>query len=137
MENTTTYRILEKVNSPADIKGMSLDELKELCEEIRQYMIECCSVNPGHLGSSLGAVELVVALHYVFDAPQDKIVFDVGHQAYTHKLLTGRREGFKKLRKEGGMSGFPKRNESECDCFNTGHSSTSISAERKSSSSIS
>lgn len=127
MENTT-YRILEKVNSPADIKGMSLDELKELCEEIRQYMIECCSVNPGHLGSSLGAVELVVALHYVFDAPQDKIVFDVGHQAYAHKIITGRREAFRKNRMKDGISGFPKRSESEYDAFGVGHSSTSISA---------
>ena len=127
MENTT-YRILEKVNSPADIKGMSLDELKELCEEIRQYMIECCSVNPGHLGSSLGAVELVVALHYVFDAPQDKIVFDVGHQAYAHKIITGRREAFRKNRMKDGISGFPKRSESEYDAFGAGHSSTSISA---------
>ena len=128
MENTTTYRILEKVNSPADIKGMSLDELKELCEEIRQYMIECCSVNPGHLGSSLGAVELVVALHYVYDAPQDKIVFDVGHQAYAHKIITGRREAFRKNRMKDGISGFPKRSESEYDAFGVGHSSTSISA---------
>ena len=127
MENTT-YRILEKVNSPADIKGMSLDELKELCEEIRQYMIECCSVNPGHLGSSLGAVELVVALHYVYDAPQDKIVFDVGHQAYAHKIITGRREAFRKNRMKDGISGFPKRSESEYDAFGVGHSSTSISA---------
>lgn len=127
MENTT-YRILENVNSPADIKGMSLDELKELCEEIRQYMIECCSVNPGHLGSSLGAVELVVALHYVYDAPQDKIVFDVGHQAYAHKIITGRREAFRKNRMKDGISGFPKRSESEYDAFGVGHSSTSISA---------
>jgi len=127
MENTT-YRILENVNSPADIKGMSLVELKELCEEIRQYMIECCSVNPGHLGSSLGAVELVVALHYVFDAPQDKIVFDVGHQAYAHKIITGRRDAFRKNRMKDGISGFPKRSESEYDAFGVGHSSTSISA---------
>ena len=127
MENTT-YRILEKVNSPADIKRMSLDELKGLCDEIRQYMIECCSVNPGHLGSSLGAVELVVALHYVYDAPQDKIVFDVGHQAYAHKIITGRREAFRKNRMKDGISGFPKRSESEYDAFGVGHSSTSISA---------
>ena len=127
MENTT-YRILEKVNSPADIKGMSLDELKELCEEIRQYMIECCSVNPGHLGPSLGAVELVVALHYIYDAPQDKIVFDVGHQAYAHKIITGRREAFLKNRMKDGISGFLKRSESEYDAFGVGHSSTSVSA---------
>ena len=127
MENTT-YRILEKVDSPADIKGMSIDELKQLCAEIRQYMIECCSVNPGHLGSSLGAVELIVGLHYVYDAPADKLVFDVGHQAYAHKIITGRREAFRKNRMKDGISGFPKRSESEYDAFGAGHSSTSISA---------
>ena len=123
-----TYRILETVNSPADIKGFSIDELKELCAEIRQYMIECCSVNPGHLGSSLGAVELMVGLHYVYDAPQDKLVFDVGHQAYAHKIITGRRDAFRKNRMKDGISGFPKRSESEYDAFGVGHSSTSISA---------
>lgn len=127
MENTT-YRILEKVNSPADIKGLDMGELRELCEEIRQYMIECCSVNPGHLGPSLGAVELVVALHYVYDAPKDKIVFDVGHQAYAHKIITGRREAFLKNRMKDGISGFLKRSESEYDAFGVGHSSTSVSA---------
>lgn len=127
MENTT-YRILEKVNSPADIKGLDMGELRDLCEEIRQYMIECCSVNPGHLGPSLGAVELVVALHYVYDAPQDKIVFDVGHQAYAHKIITGRREAFLKNRMKDGISGFLKRSESEYDVFGVGHSSTSVSA---------
>ena len=127
MENTT-YRILEKVNSPADIKGLDMGELRELCEEIRQYMIECCSVNPGHLGPSLGAVELVVALHYVYDAPHDKIVFDVGHQAYAHKIITGRREAFLKNRMKDGISGFLKRSESEYDAFGVGHSSTSVSA---------
>jgi len=86
-QKSTKYRLLNKVESPQDIKNFSMDELKSLCEEIRHYMIECCSVNPGHLGSSLGAVELVVALHYVYDAPQDKIVFDVGHQAYAHKII--------------------------------------------------
>ena len=123
-----TYRILETVNSPADIKGFSIDELRELCAEIRQYMIECCSVNPGHLGSSLGAVELMVGLHYVYDAPQDKLVFDVGHQAYAHKIITGRRDAFRKNRMKDGISGFPKRSESEYDAFGVGHSSTSISA---------
>lgn len=127
MENTT-YRILDKVNSPADIKGLDMGELRELCEEIRQYMIECCSVNPGHLGPSLGAVELIVALHYVYDAPQDKIVFDVGHQAYAHKIITGRREAFLKNRMKDGISGFLKRSESEYDAFGVGHSSTSVSA---------
>ena len=105
-----------------------MDELRQLCSEIRQYMIECCSVNPGHLGSSLGAVELIVGLHYVYDAPQDKIVFDVGHQAYAHKVITGRREAFRKNRMKDGISGFPKRSESEYDAFGAGHSSTSVSA---------
>ena len=127
MENKT-YRILSKVNSPADVKSLNMDELKELCEEIRQYMIECCSVNPGHLGPSLGAVELIVALHYVYDAPQDKLVFDVGHQAYAHKIITGRRDAFLKNRMKDGISGFLKRSESEYDAFGVGHSSTSVSA---------
>ena len=126
--NETTYTLLDKVNSPADIKGFSMDELRTLCQEIRQYMIECCAVNPGHLGPSLGAVELIVGLHYVFDAPQDKIVFDVGHQAYAHKIITGRRDIFKLNRTKEGISGFPKRSESEYDAFGAGHSSTSISA---------
>ena len=123
-----TYRILETVNSPADIKCLDIEQLKVLCEEIRQYMIECCSVNPGHLGSSLGAVELMVGLHYVYDAPNDKLVFDVGHQAYAHKIITGRRDAFRKNRMKDGISGFPKRSESEYDAFGAGHSSTSISA---------
>lgn len=123
-----TYKILETVNSPADIKGFTIDELKDLCSEIRQYMIECCSVNPGHLGSSLGAVELMVGLHYVYDAPDDKLVFDVGHQAYAHKIITGRREAFRKNRMKDGISGFPKRSESSYDAFGAGHSSTSVSA---------
>lgn len=120
--------ILDKINSPADIKGLSIEELRQLCEELRHYIIEVCSTNPGHLGSSLGAVELIVGYHYVFDAPTDKIVFDVGHQAYAHKILTGRREAFRTLRKSGGISGFPRRDESEYDSFGTGHSSTSVSA---------
>lgn len=124
----TTYSILEKVDSPKDIKGLDIQELRQLCSEIRQYMIECCSVNPGHLGSSLGAVELIVGLHYVYDAPEDKLVFDVGHQAYAHKIITGRRDAFRLNRTKGGISGFPKRSESEYDAFGAGHSSTSISA---------
>ena len=127
MENKI-YRILSKVDSPADVKRLSMDELRELCEEIRHYMIECCSVNPGHLGPSLGAVELIVALHYVYDAPEDKLVFDVGHQAYAHKIITGRREAFLKNRMKDGISGFLKRSESEYDAFGVGHSSTSVSA---------
>ena len=126
--NHTTYAILEKVDSPRDIKTMDFDQLRQLCAEIRQYMIECCSVNPGHLGSSLGAVELIVGLHYVYDTPGDKLVFDVGHQAYAHKIITGRREAFRRNRMKDGISGFPKRSESEYDAFGAGHSSTSISA---------
>ena len=122
------YEILDKIDSPRDIKGLSMDELRTLCGEIRQYMIECCAVNPGHLGPSLGAVELIVALHYVYDTPEDKIVFDVGHQAYAHKIITGRREDFKGNRTKEGISGFPKRSESEYDAFGVGHSSTSVSA---------
>ena len=122
------YAILDKIDSPRDIKGLSMDELRTLCGEIRQYMIECCAVNPGHLGPSLGAVELVVALHYVYDAPEDKIVFDVGHQAYAHKIITGRREAFKTNRMFKGLCGFPTPKESEYDAFGVGHSSTSISA---------
>ena len=128
MEYNDTYRILNGIDSPADIKKLTLDELRVLCAEIRHYMIECCSVNPGHLGPSLGAVELIVALHYVYDAPEDKIVFDVGHQAYAHKIITGRRELFRKNRTKDGISGFPKRSESEYDAFGVGHSSTSVSA---------
>ena len=120
--------LLDKVNFPNDIKDFSTEQLKQLCAEIREYMIECCSKNPGHLGSSLGAVELIVGLHHVYDTPKDKIVFDVGHQAYAHKILTGRRELFKKNRKKDGICGFTKRQESEYDVFGAGHSSTSISA---------
>ena len=128
MTGNTTYTLLDKVNSPADIKDFSIEQLKVLCQEIRHYMIECCAVNPGHLGPSLGAVELIVGLHYVFDTPEDKIVFDVGHQAYAHKIITGRREAFRLNRTKEGTSGFPKRSESEYDAFGVGHSSTSISA---------
>ena len=120
--------LLEKINSPEDIRKFNTDELRELCAEIRRYMVECCAKNPGHLGSSLGAVELIVGLHAVYDTPKDKIVFDVGHQAYAHKILTGRREAFRKNRTREGISGFPKRAESPYDAFGAGHSSTSISA---------
>ena len=123
-----TYTLLDKVNSPADIKSLDMEQLRTLCDEIRHYMIECCAVNPGHLGSSLGAVELIVGLHYVYDTPSDKLVFDVGHQAYAHKIITGRREAFRKNRMKDGISGFPKRSESEYDAFGAGHSSTSVSA---------
>ncbi len=122
------YELLDKVNSPADIKDFSMDQLRQLCSEIREYMVECCAVNPGHLGSSLGAVELIVGLHYVYDTPEDKIVFDVSHQAYAHKIITGRREAFRTNRQEDGISGFTRMDESPYDAFGAGHSSTSISA---------
>jgi 1-deoxy-D-xylulose-5-phosphate synthase len=120
--------ILDKINKLNDIKDIPKEEYDELAEEIRQFLIDVISKNGGHLASNLGVVELTMALHLALDLPQDKIIFDVGHQAYTHKLLTGRKENFNELRTYGGMSGFPKRRENECDCFDTGHSSTSISA---------
>ena len=122
------YKLLEKIDSPQDLRKLSRGKLPEVCKELRDYMVECCSVNPGHLGASLGAVELIVALHYIYNTPQDKIVFDVGHQAYAHKILTGRRELFRKNRMRDGISGFPKMDESPYDAFGAGHSSTSISA---------
>lgn len=119
---------MEKINDPKDLKGLDTKELDELCAQLREYMVECCSKNPGHLGASLGAVELSVALHYVYDTPHDKLVWDVGHQAYAHKIITGRREAFVNNRKSGGLSGFPKMSESEYDAFGAGHTSVSISA---------
>ena len=120
--------ILETIEKENDIKKVAPEKWNLLADEIREFLIEKISVTGGHLGSNLGAVELTMALHLSLDLPEDKIVWDVGHQSYTHKLLTGRRAGFENLRKYGGMSGFPKRKESDCDCFDTGHSSTSISA---------
>ena len=120
--------VLEKINKANDIKSLSDEELKILASEIREFLIEKVSVTGGHLASNLGVVELTMALHLVLDLPKDKLIWDVGHQSYTHKLLTGRKDAFDGLRKYGGMSGFPKRKESDCDCFDTGHSSTSISA---------
>lgn len=120
--------LLEKINEPNDIKKLDTSDYDILAKEIRDFLIEKISVTGGHLGSNLGTVELTMALHLSLDLPGDKIVWDVGHQSYTHKLLTGRRDGFDNLRKHGGMSGFPKRKESQCDAFDTGHSSTSISA---------
>lgn len=120
--------ILDKIQKENDIKELKREELPQLADEIRTFLIEKISENGGHLGSNLGVVELTMALHLSFTLPQDKIIWDVGHQSYTHKMLTGRREGFETLRKYGGMSGFPKRKESACDAFDTGHSSTSISA---------
>ena len=120
--------VLEKINQANDIKKLNKEELPILADEIREFLIKKISVSGGHLASNLGVVELTMALHLVLDFPKDKLIFDVGHQSYTHKLLTGRKEGFDELRKYGGMSGFPKRGESDCDSFQTGHSSTSISA---------
>ncbi|MDE6313913.1 MAG: 1-deoxy-D-xylulose-5-phosphate synthase [Lachnospiraceae bacterium] len=120
--------LLERINQPNDIKNIAKEDYKDLAEEIREFLIKKISTSGGHLASNLGVVELTMALHLSLNFPEDKIVWDVGHQAYTHKILTGRREGFDVLRKYGGMSGFPKRKESNCDSFDTGHSSTSISA---------
>ena len=120
--------ILSQIKQENDIKNVSSNDYVRLAEEIREFLIDSISVTGGHLGSNLGCVELTMALHLSLNLPEDKIIWDVGHQSYTHKLLTGRREGFESLRKFGGMSGFPKTCESDCDCFNTGHSSTSISA---------
>ena len=120
--------LLEKIKQPNDIKQISMEQLPKLAEEIRQFLLEHLSKTGGHLASNLGAVELTMALHYVFQLPEDMIIWDVGHQSYTHKILTGRKDGFDQLRMLGGMSGFPKRSESPCDAFDTGHSSTSISA---------
>lgn len=120
--------ILDKINQPNDIKNIPREELPALAQEIRTFLIEKLSLTGGHLASNLGVIELTIALHLTMTLPEDKIVWDVGHQSYTHKILTGRREGFDSLRKLGGLSGFPKREESACDVFDTGHSSTSISA---------
>ncbi len=120
--------MLERIQNANDIKNLTEPQLQELAEEIRAFLIEKVSKTGGHLASNLGVVELTIAMHLVFHLPEDKMVWDVGHQSYTHKILTGRKEGFGNLRQYGGMSGFPKRNESDCDAFDTGHSSTSVSA---------
>lgn len=122
------YDLLYRVNSPADLKRLAVSQLPQYCNELRQYIIEECSKNPGHLASSLGTIELTVALHYVYDTPFDKLVWDVGHQAYAHKIITERRDLFPTNRKMGGISGFPRMAESQYDAFGAGHSSTSISA---------
>src|SRR3954452_7720468 len=120
--------LLSKINSPSDLKKLSREELNQVCDELRQYIIDVVSVHGGHFAASLGVVELTVALHYVYNTPYDQLVWDVGHQAYGHKILTGRRDNFITNRKYKGLSGFPKRRESEYDTFGVGHSSTSISA---------
>src|SRR6266498_796730 len=120
--------LLEKIEYPADLRKLKEDELPEVCKELRQYIIDVVSKKGGHFGASLGVVELTVALHYVLNTPYDQLVWDVGHQAYGHKILTGRRDNFISNRKYKGLSGFPRRSESEYDTFGVGHSSTSISA---------
>src|SRR5881227_2249038 len=121
-------RFLSEINAPADLRQLRVEDLQEVADEVRQFIIETCSRVGGHTGASLGAVELAVAMHYVFDTPNDRLVWDVGHQAYPHKILTGRRDRIRTLRQGGGLSGFTKRAESEYDPFGAAHSSTSISA---------
>lgn len=125
---TSKYPLLEKIDSPADLKKLKIEELVQISKELRQFVIDEVSNNPGHFGASLGVIELTVALHYAYNTPFDKIIWDVGHQAYGHKILTGRRDQFHTNRKYKGISGFPQMNESEYDAFGTGHASTSISA---------
>lgn len=125
---TSGYGILDSISSPADVRALRLDQLPELCANIRHYLIDHLSVNPGHFASSMGAVDIIVALHYVYDTPTDHLFWDVGHQAYAHKILTGRKEAFANQRKKGGISGFPSPLESDYDTFVTGHASNSISA---------
>ncbi|MBO7312113.1 MAG: 1-deoxy-D-xylulose-5-phosphate synthase [Alistipes sp.] len=122
------YNYLKRVNNPEDLRQLSHKELRAYADELRRYILECCAVNPGHLGSSLGTVELTIALHYVYATPEDRIVWDVGHQAYAHKIITERRDAFRSNRTYNGISGFPRRAESEYDAFGAGHSSVSISA---------
>src|SRR6476620_6367344 len=124
----TAGELLRQINSPDDLKKLPREKLHQVCDELRQYIIDVVSVHGGHFGASLGVVELTVALHYIFKTPYDQLVWDVGHQAYGHKILTGRRDVFHTNRKYKGLSGFPKRKESEFDTFGVGHSSTSISA---------
>ncbi|MDE5963463.1 MAG: 1-deoxy-D-xylulose-5-phosphate synthase, partial [Alistipes sp.] len=126
--DTSAYKYLDRIDSPRDLKQLTMEELPRYCDELRRYIIEECSVHPGHLASSLGSVELAAALHYVYDTPEDKIVWDVGHQTYAHKIITGRREAFRTKRQLGGISGFPRMAESEYDAFGGGHASVSISA---------
>ena len=122
--------LLDRIQSPANIRALDKSQLAQLADELRQETISAVSVTGGHLGAGLGVVELTVALHHVFDTPRDRLIWDVGHQAYPHKILTGRRERMPTLRQLGGLSGFPRRDESEYDTFGTAHSSTSISASR-------
>src|SRR5216684_7723051 len=125
---TVETKLLDAIHDPADLRRLKENELRELADELRAETISAVSVTGGHLGAGLGVVELTVALHYVFDTPRDRLIWDVGHQAYPHKILTGRRDRIRTLRQGGGLSGFTKRAESEYDCFGAAHSSTSISA---------
>ena len=126
--DSTKYKLLSQILRPSDLRRLKLEQLNDVCEELRKYIIEVISQHPGHIGSSLGAVELAVAIHYVFDTPYDNVIWDVGHQAYAHKILTERRDKFTTIRQFGGISGFPKMSESEYDSFGAGHASTSVSA---------
>src|SRR5579883_1341748 len=128
MEEIAAGPLLSRINTPDDLRKLDRTELQQVCNELRQFIIDCVSVHGGHFGASLGVVELTVALHYVLNMPYDQLVWDVGHQAYGHKILTGRRDVFHTNRVYHGISGFPKRSESEYDTFGVGHSSTSISA---------
>src|SRR4030066_760619 len=121
-------KVLDQIECPFDVKKLDPEELERLCSEVREEILSTVSKNGGHLASNLGVVELTVALHYVFDFPRDKVIWDVGHQSYTHKILTGRKGRFHTLRQYQGISGFPRIDESEYDCFGVGHASTAISA---------
>jgi len=124
----TNYQFLNSINLPEDLRKLDVQDLRTVCAEVREFLIDCVSKTGGHLGAGLGTVELTVALHYVFQTPEDKLVWDVGHQAYPHKILTGRKGRMETIRKLGGLSGFLKRTESEFDTFGAGHASTAISA---------
>ena len=121
-------KLLDQIKNPQDLRKLSEGQLPELAAELRKFIIDVVSVKEGHLGASLGVVELTIALHYLFNTPEDRLIWDVGHQAYGHKILTGRKERFESIRQKGGLSGFPKRDESVYDTFGTGHASTSVSA---------
>src|SRR6187455_1601594 len=124
----TAYPLLETVDDPADMRSFDRKQLAQLAGELRAFIVDSVAATGGHLSSNLGTVELTIALHYVFRTPEDRVIWDVGHQTYGHKILTGRREGMKRLRQKGGIAGFPRREESAYDTFGTAHSSTSISA---------
>ncbi|MEJ2181121.1 MAG: 1-deoxy-D-xylulose-5-phosphate synthase N-terminal domain-containing protein, partial [Gammaproteobacteria bacterium] len=126
-KGATSYALLESINSPDDVRHLNKKQLRPLSDELRQYLIQSVSKTGGHLAAGLGTVELTVALHYVFNTPEDRLVWDVGHQSYPHKILTGRREQMHTMRQLDGLKGFPSRSESEYDTFGVGHSSTSIS----------